>query len=754
MDTSTFLSDHAALHCVLDVGKPDLGRQEFTYRKFKSIDHESFADALRSSDIILHPATDLEGLCNQFDASMIKILDEQAPLKKCVAVVRPINSWFSDDIADAKRHRRRLETKWRSSRLTVDRERFTIQRLAVSSMITEAKRKHFEEQLSDCSNQREVYKVVNKMLHQGKQSKLPSHASDRVLAVSFNEFFMTKIDDIRADLDAMALHSSDAVDQINRSILQVSDRTYPRLEHFDPTSEDEIQRIIARSPSTFSTHDPLPTWLMKKHLNIILPTITLIVNRSLELGVFPDSFKKASVVPILKKPNLDPEVLHNYRPVSNLTFISKVLERVVAHRLQGYLDQHKLSEPLQSAYKKKHSTESALVKVHNDILLALDSKQAVFLVLLDLSAAFDTIDQNVLIQRFQSLGIEGSAIKWIASYLRNRTQSVRINNAMSSESELKYGVPQGSVLGPSFFSVYAGPLADIARSHNIEVHLYADDTQLYTSFNPSDPHSEVSARTRMEACIGDMKLWMTHNKLKLNDNKSEFMIIVPKRQACKINCQTMRIGNVDVIAKSSVRNLGVSFDSEMTMSSNINATCRAAYYHIRNISSIRKSLSDRVAASVIHSYVVSRLDYGNALLYGVAAGQLTKLQRVQNAAARVLTRTSKFSHITPILRELHWLPVRERVKYKIILLTWKSINGLAPQYLQDCISEYNPPRQLRSSGCSMLTPRRVRLGAGEKAFSFSAPLLWNNLPLDLRIIKSIDVFKVSLKTYLFRSAFE
>ena len=143
--------------------------------------------------------------------------------------------------------------------------------------------------------------------------------------------------------------------------------------------------------------------------------------------------------------------------------------------------------------------------------------------------------------------------------------------------------------------------------------------------------------------------------------------------------------------------------------------------------------------------MVSRLDYGNALLYGVATGQLTKLQRVQNAAARVLSRTSTFTHITPILRQLHWLPVRERVKYNILLLTWKVINGFATQYLQDCISEYVPQRQLRSSGSGMLTPRRVGCAAGEMAFYFCA-LLWTNLLFNLRLEAFIS--GLDLKTYL------
>ena len=554
--------------------------------------------------------------------------------------------------------------------------------------------------------------------------------------------------DIRAQLDLAAsqlAHSPTHEDQ--------QPRVDCRLSGFEPASEDEVARIIKNSPSTYSPHDPIPTWLLKKHLEDIVPYVTLVVNRSLESGFFPSSFKKAIVKPLLKKPSLDPDHFQNYRPVSNLKFLSKVLERVVASRLQDHLDRHSLTEPLQSAYRKHHGTESALIKVHNDILLSLDSKHAVFLVLLDLSAAFDTIDNDLLIHRFCTLGVEGSALSWIMSYLCHRKQSVRVNDSFSPEQELLYGVPQGSVLGPLFFTVYNTPLAEIARLHDVNVHLYADDIQLYTSFNLSDPDSEVMAKRKLESCIADMRRWMIINRLKLNDDKSEFIVVASQRQCSKIQCNSIQIGDVEVQAVSNVRNLGVQFDSTMSMSSHINATCRSVYYHIRNISSIRKSLSKEVAAAVIHSYVISRLDYGNSLLYNAPVTQLAKLQKAQNAAARVLTGIPRFSHITPILKELHWLPVKERIMYKILLMTWKALNGRSPQYILDLVSLYVPNRNLRSSNCNMLSVPKVQSLAGEKSFFYSAPKLWNSLPVSVRNATSIESFKIGIKTFLFKSAF-
>ena len=276
--------------------------------------------------------------------------------------------------------------------------------------------------------------------------------------------------------------------------------------------------------------------------------------------------------------------------------------------------------------------------------------------------------------------------------------------------------------------MYAAPLADIARSHNIDVHLYADDTQLYTSFNPADPDSEVHARTRMEACIAEMKTWMICNKLQLNDDKSEFLIIASRHQMSKIQCHSLHIGNYVINAKPSVRNLGVQFDSEMSMSAHVNLTCRNLFFQIRNINSVRKSMSEKITASIIHPYILSRLDYGNALLINTNSDQIVKLQRVQNAAARILSKTSKFTHnAAPVLKQLHWLPVVERIKFKILLLTWKIIHAFAPHYFDDLISEYVPSKSLRSSRTGMLTPRRVKCSFGEKTLILLHVLLFSGM---------------------------
>ena len=236
---------------------------------------------------------------------------------------------------------------------------------------------------------------------------------------------------------------------------------------------------------------------------------------SLRDSLMPKSLKTALIRPLLKKTGLDSDILKFFRPVSNLTFISKVIEKVVSGRLNEHLIKNSMFDPLQSAYRDKHSTETALIKVQNDILSAI-------LLMLDLSAAFDTID--ILLSRFCNVyGITGDALDWFRSYLTGRIQRVVIENAVSGDQELGFGVPQGSVLGPKIYCMYTKPVSDIIQRHGLSHHSYADDTQLYMTMDHSN-NNWRDGLARIQLCVSEIREWMNHNMLKLNDDKTELIV--------------------------------------------------------------------------------------------------------------------------------------------------------------------------------------------------------------------------------------
>ena len=254
----------------------------------------------------------------------------------------------------------------------------------------------------------------------------------------------------------------------------------------------------------------------------------MIINTSLLCADFTAELKRAFVTPRIKKLILDYEIFKNYRPVSNLSFVSKLIERIVCVQLVDQLNGNDLYEIFQSAYRQLHSTKTVLLRVQNDI--AVDSEGGAILVLLELSAAFDTTDHQKLLDLLDySFGISVDALRWFKSYFQDRTQTVQIGSSTSEPVTLKCGVPQGSLLGPILFTIYTNPLGNITRNHSLDFHLYADATQLYISFKPCDSISRQTAISQVKACIKDITTWMINNLLKRNDEKTELIIITIRK---------------------------------------------------------------------------------------------------------------------------------------------------------------------------------------------------------------------------------
>ncbi|PIK56827.1 hypothetical protein BSL78_06229 [Apostichopus japonicus] len=432
-----------------------------------------------------------------------------------------------------------------------------------------------------------------------------------------------------------------------------------------------------------------------------------------------DKLANLSILDILfKKGKVCKNDLKSYRPIANLKFLAKTIERVCSKQIQNYLRNNKLLGEKQSAYRAHHSTETALLRVYNDLLLTADKGEEAILVLLDYSAAFDTINHDIFFQRLQNrYGVSGNALCWFKSYFTNRSQAVVVNDCISNVHKPVGGVPQGSVMGPLSFTMYTSPVEDIIKAHGMSGMLYADDTQVYAIKSGCD-HGATLAK--LGACISDIRSWSAANDMKLNDDKTELIHISSKfRTAAPI--PSLKIGTTHVEPVNNARNLGVTFDKNLDMNQHINNICRSASSALHKIGKIRRCLDQQTAETLVHAFVSSRVDNCNSLLYGLPDQQVNKLQRIQNSAARLITRTKRSEHITPILRNLHWLPVKQRINFKILLLTFKCIHGLAPVYLQNLIRDYTPRCCLRSSSKSLLvTPPVCTKSYGSRSFQFSS----------------------------------
>ena len=456
------------------------------------------------------------------------------------------------------------------------------------------------------------------------------------------------------------------------------------LSAFCMVTVEDVTKLIMSMPSKSCALDILPMCLLKENIHTLAQSITTIINASLSTGTFPSKLREAVVSPLLKKPTLDKEVLKNYRPVSNISYISKIMEKVVCNQIKDHLKTHGLPEPLQSAYRELHSTETAL---------------AVAMVLLDLSAAFDTVDHSLLLKRLHhTFGICDTALSWVSSYLQNRSFRVSIGEARSSPQKLHFGIPQGSVVGPLFFVLYTCCIGTIIRKYDIMYHLYADDVQLYLPFDPKATGGFENAVETLSTCISEISKWMTLNKLKLNNDKTEFFVAASPYNLRFISDISINIGNCSIIRSPCIKNLGVVFDQAMTMTNHVKSIITSVNFHLRNIYRIRRFITSDSCQHLTRSLILSRLDYANSLLYGITAKDRNKLQTLQNRAARIVFRLGRRQSSAPLLRKLHWLPLESRIIFKLMLLTFKSIRGLIPGYLSEFLPRYKSDRPNLRSG--------------------------------------------------------
>ena len=755
------LSDHSSILFNINAPRPTSMQKTMKFRKMRSININEFKSDIRQflNGRILHarpnisnpPSLDkLKHLVSAYEDTKL-ILDKHAPMKEKSITVRKPTPWNRDDIREAKVAKRKAEKKWRKSKNPTDLSDFKMKRNSLNTLLAKLKTDHLSKQINDNKgNSKALFKIVNSELNRRPATPFPPNKSNETLVSDFSNFFEDKIDKIRKNLDRHA-------NTRRRNSRAANSQTFSGtpLCSFARMNMNEVRQIINKMAAKHSKLDPLPTWLVKNCLNELLPTITEIINTSLELGTVPTSYKHAIITPLLKKANMDLE-MKNYRPVSNLKFLSKVVEGAVIAQLTKHFNANDLQDPRQSAYKTMHSTETLLAKIHNDIMRNGNNGKLTMLVLLDLSAAFDTIDHETLLTRLENTyGIKGTALKWFRSYLTSRTQSVIIDDTISERKHLKYGVPQGSKLGPILFNSYIAPLSEVARKHGIDDEKYADDEQLILSFSPTENAAD-DAKSRMENCISDIREFLLANRLCNNSEKTEIIILGQKQSLGKVHPKTLTIDNKNIEPADYVKNLGVIFDKHMTMEKQVNKMCQSAYFNIRNIGRIRNCLSKNDTKTVVNSLVTPHLDYGNGLLYGTKRKLQSKLQVAQNSAVRLIERIKKREHLTKYRKGLHWLPIPARIRYKIITTTWKTLNDMAPRYLKQLIKPKSSSLNLRSNDANLaLIPNtRINNNWGTRALCMSGPTLWNQLPPEIRRVKEYTTFKKHLKTYLFNKYYQ
>ena len=498
-------------------------RVTLSYRDYEKVDPKLF-----SEDVIQFINEKTEDFYNEDVNKAADILhccismaiDIHAPIIN--ASVKPKQTPFTNsDIIQLRQKRRKAERMLRKHGGDYWKAQFDILAKQVSNLVKATRNDFYTNKLELCTGDKKAtFKVFDKLLGKNKDVQLPAHDNEVDLCNEFEQFFYDKVYNIRNDIST---HLSNDKPYIVNNAFQSRER----LSDFSILPDNDIYDIFNSLNNKYCKLDPISAKLFKQCLPYLLPYVKYIMNSSLQSGTVPSRFKEALVKPKIKGNNLDQDLLHNFRPLSNLSYLSKGLERCVLKQLVCHLDNNNLFGEFQSAYRKFHSCETAITKISNDILCSLDKKQCTFILFLDLSAAFDTVDHSKLLSTLQSkFGISGTVLSWFKSYLSNRKCNVSIGECLSQGIMLLFGVPQGSILGPILFILYISDIEHIAKTFGFKIHIYADDAQIYIAFEKFDIMSTVSD---IESCLREIKYWMSCNFLKINEDKTKLLVISSKQ---------------------------------------------------------------------------------------------------------------------------------------------------------------------------------------------------------------------------------
>ena len=730
--TEVDLSHHFLIDFTVTAERSSPKMKAITYRSLRSVDTIKFQNDVNERLSALPPTDNLLDKVNNYDTVLKQIVNDCAPLKTSKIKVVDTAPWFDREYSDLRKQRRKAEKKFQRTRLDADKKLYTALRTEAINNSFKKKKEYITKRIAENSS-KNLYSVVNQLVDKKKEMVLPESESDLELAKNFQKFFHEKIEKIRASFGPSAI---DTV--VNDSCPEIV-----KLTEFEPATLEEIIEISKSYGIKCSPDDPVPAPLLASSIETFAPFWLEIVNLSLSVGSM-DGLKCAALLPLIKELSamVDTDKYKNYRPVSNLVFVSKLIERVVQKRLEQHMIRNQLINDKNYAYKKKHSTEHLLLKVVNDLYLSFDQNIPSVVVLLDLSAAFDTVDHAKLLHILEhDIGIVGTALKWFESFLIGRTQKVKIRDEYSDILELLFGVAQGSVLGPPLFKIYIRSLYKHVEPTGFTIEGFADDHQLIKQFLITFQRNALGED--IQNLLEHIAEWMKDYFLCLNQSKTKILVLAPPSIQAEIVIGGVFLGNVCIRFVDSAKNLGVILDNILSFEQQINKVVKGSYAIIKKLTKIKGFLSEKQLQQLVCSDIFSQLDYCNSLYYGINSKLISKLQRVQNCAARLASKQRvTSSNIDSVFLDFHWLKVKFRCIYKILLIVHNCLHQKAPNEVISMLQYSDSERTMN------LRESEYSNKYGVRAFSHVAPKLWNLLPRNIRDVHETDDFKKALKSFL------
>ena len=759
-------------------------RQNIRYcskRSYKNFDEAEFlAEVDKISWWEVYSCDDVDLAVDIFTKKLTDILDKMAPVKK-FQIKSKYAAWVNDTTKNKMKVRNLAQQKATPTGTAEDWSYYKQLRNEVTSLLREDKLNWQKNKLTSCEEACETGKIwknilgwlnwsssssPTKLLKDGKLETSP-----RKIADIQNRYYIDKVHTIRSSMQG---HNRDPLELLRQRLGGLQASFSSRA-----VNPDQVEKIIGKlKNSKTSGLDNLDTYNIKLNKKIIVPSVCHILNLSIMSNEFPTKWKIAKVVPLYKGKGskLDPK---NFRPVAILPILSKVLERAMFQQLVAFMDNNHLFNPNHHAYRSFHSTTTAMLQMYTTWLEAIEQGDMAGVCMIDMSAAFDVVDTQILLEKLKLYGLDRNAIQWIWSYLTFRSQSVYIEGSMSSLLPLEAGVPQGSILGPLFFTIFTNELPEVVHGDNCPlkdveggeifntqcqecggVCCYADDSTY--SVQGNDPVELSSKLSEKYVALAD---FLTANKLKVNDDKTHLLVMSTrqKRQHRDTSSITITTPTAIITPSKVERLLGAQVHHDMHwkehLLDNDDSLLTSLVKRSSAIKKISRTASFKTRKMIANGIYMSKLIYLMPVWMGCEDYLANALQVNMNKVARLVTRLDIYTPTSVLMQQCGWLTVRQLMAYHSLMLLHKTLKNQTPTYLFQKVTssfeQYNT-RQAADYEAALAEAgvmeqagvEECELELTRNSWCWTSVRWYNRLPPNLRAENKAGKFKTRLKDWV------
>ena len=672
-----------------------------------------------------------------FNNALLSLYDHHFPLKQMVSRYKSRKPWLTQGLRHSIQLKNQLYIKYHKSPTDENATIYKNYKRQLKNLLNLAEKNHYDEMFRiNKNNLKKSWGLLKEVLNHKPVSNVPDTfmiedqitSDTKFIANKFNEQYLNAGPSLAANLPAPS--------RSHMSYMPLPNRDSIFLREVAPS---EVRDIISSLKTSAAGWDGISTKILKKSSEALLPILVHIFNLSITNGVFPTELKRAKVTPIFKKG--DPELLINYRPISVLPALSKILEKLVHNRLSSFLDKHNILYEKQFGFRPNHNTVSAVTYLTNEIIEQYENGQATLGVFIDLQKAFDTINHSILIDKLESYGIRGVALQWFRSYLRDRDQYVSCLGAESEAGTIACGVPQGSILGPLLFNIYINDIDHF--STGCSKILYADDTSLFLSGSDLDSLFNV-----MNIELEKLSAWLVSNKLSLNVQKTHYVLFRPGH----INfhtCPDLFLNGSLLQRKFSTLFLGVKIDHKLIWDEHITYIKGKIARNIGVIGRAKHILREATLKTLYYALIYPYLTYCLEVWGSSAKTRLDSIYKLQKLACRIISNSPPRTTTLPLMQSLKILPLPDLYKYAVLCFMFRGQHGRLPPPTSRSIIRQDSRLHPMARRFDILHLPRFKHSLSCSSLLFNGPKFWNSILPSINVDCSFYTFKLKVKKFLF-----